>query len=90
MKIQISLFTSYVGRPFLGHHYYILSLYDLGLGSREEMFYRNNAFLLYDLYDNALTQEIHQFYTFYLKLTSPIVGGHEIYSFSSPHPTNDT
>ena len=56
------------------------------------MFYRNNAFLLYDLYDHALAQEIHQFYTFYLKLISPIhvVGGHEIYSFSSPYPTNDT
>ena len=41
------------GRPYLGHHYYILSLSDLCLGVEKKIF-----------------KEIHQFYTFYPKITS--------------------
>ena len=36
-------------RPFLGHHYYILSLSDLCIGGKKKIFKRNNAFALYDL-----------------------------------------
>ena len=32
--------------------------------------------------------EIHQFYTFYPQITSPWVGGHEIYNFLSLYPTD--
>ena len=42
------------GRPFLGHHCYILTQSDLSLGLEEKVF-----------------KEIHQFLTFYPKITSP-------------------
>ena len=31
---------------------------------------------------------IQQYYTFYPKITSPLGGGHEIYNFLSPYPTD--
>ena len=43
------------GRPFLGHHYNILSLYGPCSGVKKKIFFI----------------EIHQFYTFYIKITSP-------------------
>ena len=46
------------GRPFLGHHYYILRLSDQCLGEETNIF-----------------KEIQQFYTYYLKITSPLDGG---------------
>ena len=45
------IFTN-LDRPFLGYHYYILSLSDLCLWIE-----KNDAFSLYDLYDDALEQE---------------------------------
>ena len=45
------------GRPFLGHHFYTLSLSDLCLGALKKIFKQNNAFSLYGLYDHALAQE---------------------------------
>ena len=33
-------------------------------------------------------REIHQFYTFYPKIIFPWGGGHEIYNFLSPYPTD--
>ena len=33
-------------------------------------------------------KEIHQFYTFYPKIISPLGGGHAIYNFLSPYPTD--
>ena len=33
---------------------------------------------------------IQQFYTFYPKITSPLGGGNEINTFSSPYPTDVT
>ena len=56
------------GRPFLVHHYYILSLSDLWLGVAMKIFLRNTAFLLYELYKHALPQE-------------PLSGDHESYNF---------
>ena len=47
------------GRPFLGHHYYIISLSDLCLGI-ENIFYE---------------VLVHQFYTFFPQITFPWVGG---------------
>ena len=44
------------GRPFLGHHYYIISFSDLYLGV-EKISKQNYAFLLYDLYGYALAQK---------------------------------
>ena len=37
-------------------------------------------------------KEIQQFYTFYLKITFPLGwgGGHEIYNFLIPYPTDTT
>ena len=63
------------GRPFLGYHYYILGLSDQCLGVEKKIF-----------------QEIHQFYIFYPKITPPPFGwgGHEIYNFLSPYPTDAT
>ena len=43
------------GRPFLGHHNYILSLSVLCLGVED--FKRNNACSLYDLIGHAPAQE---------------------------------
>ena len=43
--LPLGLWNLQFGRPFLDHHYYILSLSDLCLhGSREEDFQRYNAF----------------------------------------------
>ena len=35
-------------------------------------------------------KEIQQFYTFFPKITSPLGGGHEIYNFLFPYPTDAT
>ena len=35
-------------------------------------------------------RKIHKFYTFYPKITSTDVGGHEIYNFLCPYPTDAT
>ena len=43
------------GRPFFGHHYYILSLSEPCTGVERKIIY-----------------EIHQFQTFYPKITSPL------------------
>ena len=48
------------GKPFLGHHYYILGLSDLCLGVEKRIFKEinsNNAFSLYDLCGHGLAQE---------------------------------
>ena len=57
------------GTPFLGHHYYILSLTDLCLGAGLKFFKRKNTVSVYDLYDHA--QE-------------PLSQGHEIYNLGRP------
>ena len=64
-----------LGRPFLGHQYYTLSLTEAGLGVEYKIF-----------------KEKHKFYTFYPQITSPWDGGggHEIYNFLSPDPTDAT
>ena len=61
------------GRPFLGHHYYILSLSDLWLGVEKKIFkeYKCNAFPLYELYGHVIAKE-------------PLSWGHEIYNFGRP------
>ena len=43
-------------RPYLGHHYYTLSLPDLCLGVEKNPL-KNFVFSLYDLYDHTLDQE---------------------------------
>ena len=40
--------------------------------------------------EEKIFKEIHQFYTFYPKITSPLGGGHEIYNFMSPYHTDAT
>ena len=40
--------------------------------------------------EKKIFKEIHQFYTFYPKITSPWGGGHEIYNFLFPYPTDVT
>ena len=45
------------GRPVLGHHYYILSLSELGLGVEKKIFFLKYAFSLYNLYDHAQAYE---------------------------------
>ena len=42
------------GRPFLGCHYYILTLPDICKGVEKKVF---NAFSLYDFYGHTLPQE---------------------------------
>ena len=44
------------GSPFVGYHYYILSLSDVCLGIEKKIFKRNIAFS-YDLYGHTLAQE---------------------------------
>ena len=43
------------GRPFHGHHYFILSLSDLCMGV--EKIFKENVFSLYNLYGHTLVQE---------------------------------
>ena len=57
------------GRPFHGHHYYILGLSDLCLEVEEKIFKIMHS--LYDLYGHALAQE-------------PLPRGHEINNFGRP------
>ena len=45
------------GRPFLGHHYYILNLSDICIGGKKKILRRNNAFSQYDLYGHTPAQE---------------------------------
>ena len=59
-----------LGRPFLGHHQNILSLFDLCIGGKK-IFKRNNAFSLYDLYGHTIAK-------------NPCPGGHEIYNLGRP------
>ena len=59
------------GRPFLVHHFYILSLFSLCLGVEKKIFKRNITFSPFDLYSHALTQE-------------PLPRSHEIYNFGRP------
>ena len=40
--------------------------------------------------EKKILKEIHQFYTLYPKITPLGVGGHEIYNFLSPYPTDAT
>ena len=47
---------NFVG-PFLGHHYYTLSLSDLCLGVEKKIFKRNNVFSPYNLYGHTLAKE---------------------------------
>ena len=47
-----------VGRHFLGHHNYILSLYVLCLGIEKKFYKERKHVLLYDLYDHAPAQEL--------------------------------
>ena len=62
------------GRPFLGHHYYTPSLSEPCPWVQKKIF-----------------KEIYQFYTFYPKiLPLGVGGGHEIYNFLSPYPTDAT
>ena len=44
------------GRPFLGYHYYILSLSDLCLGVEKKV-YKQIMYFHYMSYDHALAQE---------------------------------
>ena len=44
------------GRPFLGHHYYILNLSDLCLGV-EKLIFIGKCISKHDLYGHALAQE---------------------------------
>ena len=60
------------GRPFLGHYYYTLSLSELRPGIEKKIFLKK--------YIN--------FTLFTTKLPPLWVGGHEIYNFLSPYPTN--
>ena len=60
------------GRPFLGHYYYTLSLSELRPGIEKKIFLKK--------YIN--------FTLFTAKLPPLWVGGHEIYNFLSPYPTN--
>ena len=77
-------------------------------GSREDDFYKKNAFPPYDLYGPSVRTPVQgvmkviilvnpswlffflQFYSFYQKLPSLGDGGHEIYNFLSPYPTDAT
>ena len=59
------------GRPFLGHHYYSLGLYDLRLGVEKKM----------------VKEIMHFHYLTYMTtplLKNPCPRGHEIYNFSWP------
>ena len=49
-----------------------------------------NLFCLKHAPVEKIFKEIHQFYTFYLKITSPLGEGHEIYNILSPYPTDAT
>ena len=71
------------GRPFLGHHYFILSLSDLCLGV-ERKFYIT-IYLVYLIL--VLEERIHKFYTFYSNITS---WGLVTISYLSPHSTDTT
>ena len=58
------------GRPFLGHHYYILGLSDLCLGEEKKIYKKNNAFSLYDIWPHPSTRTLAR--------------GREIYNFGRP------
>ena len=60
------------GRPFLDHHYYLLTLSDLCLGVEKKFFKKK--------YIN--------FTLFCPKLPPLGMGGHEICNFLSPYPTD--
>ena len=83
------------GRPFLGHHYYILGLSNLCLGVeqkmlKEKMHFHNMTYMWPRPCTRTPAPEIQQFYSFYHKIIFPWGRGHEIYNFLSPYPTDAT
>ena len=113
------------GRPFLGHHYYILSLSDLSLGVEKKIFKEITHFIwprpstrtpapgvmkFTILVDPSLViittylvclinawEQRRRFFKKYINFTlftpklPPLgMGGHEIYNFLSPYPTDAT
>ena len=73
------------GKSFLGHHNYTLSLSQPCPWVENEIFKEPCPWV-----EKEIFKEIHQFYTFSPKLPPPGGGGHEIYNFLSPCPTNAT
>ena len=66
------------GKPFLGHHYYILSFKsDLCLGVEKKIFKE----IMHFYYMTNMAMPLHK---------NPYPGGHEIYNFLSPYPTDAT
>ena len=59
MRNQISLFTYYFCRPFLGHHYYILTLYDLGWGVEKKFFIE----IMHFHHMSCMTTTLHKKFT---------------------------
>ena len=63
-----------LGRPYLGHYYYTLSFYEPCHGVKK------------------IFKEIHINFTHFTPKLPPlgVGGGHEIYNFLSPYPTDAT